>query len=247
MIPGCPTPHQDSVSSSDSIDSDSDSTMMVTTKDLVDALTMTLKNINQSPTIPLPVFEGKKGEDPEDHILEVEDYFEICEIKKEKDKIKRFKDTLFEMARKWAQTLNYTEVIKFDYDPKDKNNKKASMKYLFLARVAKEGRTLEAAYNTWSTLTFDLNKDDIEQFVSKVEDLAKKLGYNEDAQVMAVKSVLPKDVYGICMTYKKLKDLKSFLIDLFSNPNMREAVPGSASVSSDPSVFSMGQHMENNS
>ena len=70
------------------------------------------------------------------------------------------------------------------------------MKYLFLARFAKEGRTLEAAYNSWSTLSFDANEDDIEQFVSKVEDLAKKLGYNEDAQVMAVKSVLPRDVYS---------------------------------------------------
>ena len=120
-----------------------------------------------------------------------------------------------------------------------------SIKYLFLARFAKEGRTLEAAFNSWSTLTFDPNKDDIEQFVSKVEDLAKKLGYNEDAKVMAVKSVLPRDVYGICMTYKTLKELKSLLIDLFSNPKMREAVPGSASVSSDPSVFSIGQHMEN--
>ena len=79
-----------------------------------------------------------------------------------------------------------------------------------------------------------------------MEDLAKKLGYNEDAQVMAVKSVLPRDVYGICMTYKNLKDLKTFLIELFSNPKMREAVPGSASVASDPSVFSIGQHMENN-
>ena len=56
--------------------------------------------------------------------------------------------------------------------------------------------------------------------------------------------MLPRYVYGICMTYKTLKELKS-LIDLFSNPNMREAVPGSASVSSDPSVFSIGQHMEN--
>ena len=36
------------------------------------------------------------------------------------------------------------------------------------------------------------------------------------------------------------------MIELFSNPKMREAVPGSASVSSDPSVFSIGQHMENN-
>ena len=63
---------------------------------------------------------------------------------------------------------------------------------------------------------------------------------------MAVKSVLSRDVYGICMTYRKLKDLKTFLIELFSNPKMREAVPGTTIVSSDSSVFSIGQHMENN-
>ena len=95
-------------------------------------------------------------------------------------------------------------------------------------------------------LTFDPNKDDIEQFILKVEELAKKLGYNQDAQVMAVKSVLPRDVYGICMTYKKLKELKAFLIELFSNPKMREAVPRTAIAVADPGVFSIGQHMENN-
>ena len=220
--------------------------MTATTKELIDALTKTLKNINQSPTIPLPVFKGKKGEDSQDHILKVEDYFGAHQITEQDDKIKRFKDTLFQTARKWAQTLNYTEVIKFDYNPDDANDKKASMTYLFLARFAKEGRTLEAAYNAWGALTLDPNKDDIEQFVLKVEELAKKLGYNEDAQVMAVKSVLPRDVCGICMTYKKLKDLKTFLIELFSNPKMREAMLSTASVSSDPSVFSIRQYMENN-
>ena len=120
------------------------------------------------------------------------------------------------------------------------------MKYLFLARFAKEGRTLEAAYSAWGALTFDPNKDDIEQFVQNVEELAKKLGYSQDAQVMAVKSVLPRDVYGICMTYKTLKELKAFLIELFSNPKMREAVPGTASVVAESGVFSIGQHMENN-
>ena len=99
--------------------------------------------------------------------------------------------------------------------------------------------------SAWGSLTFDPNKDDIEQFILKVEELAKKLGYNEDAQVMAVKSVLPRDVYGICMTYKTLKELKTFLIDLFANPKMREAVPGTASVSGEPGVFSNGQHVEN--
>ena len=91
--------------------------------------------------------------------------------------------------------MDYTrEVVKFDYDPAIEDDKKASMKYLFLRRFAKEGRTLEAAYSAWGSLTFDPNKDDIEQFILKVEELAKKLGYNEDAQVMAVKSVLPRDV-----------------------------------------------------
>ena len=243
-----PRPHKDSTSSESSIDTGPDSDMAATgaTKDLIEALTKTLKNINQSPTIPLPVFKGKKGEDPEDHILKVEDYFGLHQIDDQQDKIKRFKDTLFETARKWAQTLNYTEeVVKFDYDPAIEDDKKASMKYLFLRRFAKEGRTLEAAYSAWGSLTFDPNKDDIEQFIQKVEELAKKLGYNEDAQVMAVKSVLPRDVYGICMTYKTLKELKTFLIDLFANPKMREAVPGTASVSGEPGVFSIGQHVEN--
>ena len=248
LIPKDPRPHKDSTSSESSIDTGPDSDMAATgaTKDLIEALTKTLKNINQSPTIPLPVFKGKKGEDPEDHILKVEDYFGLHQIDDQQDKIKRFKDTLFETARKWAQTLNYTEeVVKFDYDPAIEDDKKASMKYLFLRRFAKEGRTLEAAYSAWGSLTFDPNKDDIEQFIQKVEELAKKLGYNEDAQVMAVKSVLPRDVYGICMTYKTLKELKTFLIDLFANPKMREAVPGTASVSGEPGVFSIGQHVEN--
>ena len=60
--------------------------MTITTKELVDALTTTLKNINQSPTIPLPVFKGKKGEDLEDQIFKVENYFEIHEIKREGDR-----------------------------------------------------------------------------------------------------------------------------------------------------------------
>ena len=63
---------------------------------------------------------------------------------------------------------------------------------------------------------------------------------------MAVKSVLLRDVYGICMTYKKLKDLKTFLIELFSNPKMKEAVLGTTSATGDSSVFSIRQHMENN-
>ena len=106
--------------------------------------------------------------------MKIEDYFGVHQITEQVDKINRFKDTLFETARKWAQALNYTDVTKFDYDPANANDKIASMKYLFLARFAKEGRTLEAAYSAWGALAFDPNKDDIEQFIIKVEELAKK-------------------------------------------------------------------------
>ena len=70
LRPRLPIPHKESTDSEDSTDSETDSIMTATTKELIDALTKTLKNINQSPTIPLPIFKGKKGEDPEDHIFE---------------------------------------------------------------------------------------------------------------------------------------------------------------------------------
>ena len=138
--PRYPIPHKESTDSEDSIDSETELIMTATTKELIETLTKTLKNINQSPTIPLPVFKGKKREDPEDHILKVEDYFGVHQITEQADKINRFKDTLFETARKWAQALSYTDVTKFDYDPANVNDKIASMKYLFLTRFAKEGR-----------------------------------------------------------------------------------------------------------
>ena len=95
MTPRLLIPHQESVSSEDSVDGETDPIITATTKELIDALTKTLKNINQSPTIPLPVFKCKKGEDPEDHILKVEDYFGVHQITGQEDKINRFKDTLF--------------------------------------------------------------------------------------------------------------------------------------------------------
>ena len=57
--PGYPIPHKGSIDSEDSIDSETESIMTATTKELIDTLTKTLKNINQSPTIPLPIFKGR--------------------------------------------------------------------------------------------------------------------------------------------------------------------------------------------
>ena len=44
---------------------------MGTVKELVDALTDKLKDIGRHPTISLPQFRGKKGEDPNDHCMKL--------------------------------------------------------------------------------------------------------------------------------------------------------------------------------
>ena len=234
-------PPNSTLENKDSENEDSD--MATTTQDLVDTLTKMLKEINQSPAVPLPIFKGKKGEDPEDHILKVEDYFTLHSIEDASEKIKRFKTTLCEIARKWVDMLDFKIVMK--WESKKPRDKHAALKQLFLQRFAKEGRTLESTYDAWKTLSFDPAKEDIEQFIAKVRNLARKLGYNKDAQLMAVKNVLPRDVYGICMTQNDLSELEKFLVQLFSNPKMREVVPGPAAVSSEPGVFSIGQHVDN--
>ena len=58
---------------------------MGTVKDLAEALTEKLKDIGRHPTIPLPQFRGKKGEDPNDHCMKVEDYFAIFGIESDDD------------------------------------------------------------------------------------------------------------------------------------------------------------------
>ena len=201
----------------------------------------TLEDIGANKHINVPQFRGKKGEDPIDHCLKVDDYFKAAKIAIA-DQRQRFKDTLFEKARRWENTLADT-VNRYDYDDDDTDaQKKTSAKWLFLQRFAKEGRTIESAYEAWRTLNFNPETDDIEDFLSKVKELAKKLGYADSAQIMTIKGCMPRDVYGLCLTKATLEELREFLMDLFSNPRMKKTTlvnsPGEVS------AFSMGQYAD---
>ena len=68
LRPRLPIPHKESTDSEDSIDSETDSIMTVTTKELIDTLTKTLKNINQSPTIPFLYLKEKRGRSRRSHL-----------------------------------------------------------------------------------------------------------------------------------------------------------------------------------
>ena len=218
---------------------------MGTVKDLAEALTEKLKDIGRHPTIPLPQFRGKKGEDPNDHCMKVEDYFAMFDIESDEDQKKRFLETLFEKARRWASTVNMDEIDGYKYEDKyTKEQKERFFKWQFLKRFAKEGRTTHADFEAWRNLKFDPAKDDVEEFMTNIKNLAATLEFNEEAQIMAIKSNMPRDVYGLCMQYDKLGDLKKFLIELFENPRMKSAVP-SITAAAKTSAFSMGEFVNN--
>ena len=180
---------------------------MTTVKELADALTDKLKDIGRHPTIPLPQFKGKKGEDPNDHCMKVEDYFAMFNITSDEDQKRRFLETLAEKARCWASMINIDELKSYRYDEKEsKEEKEKTFKWLFIKRFAKEGRTTHAAFEAWKNLKFDPVKDDVEEFMTTIKNLASTLAFNEEAQVMAIKSNMPRDIYGLCMQYEKLDE-----------------------------------------
>ena len=218
---------------------------MTTVKELADALTDKLKDIGRHPTIPLPQFKGKKGEDPNDHCMKVEDYFAMFNITSDEDQKRRFLETLAEKARRWASTINLDELKSYRYNKKEpKEEKEKTFKWLFIKRFAKEGRTTHAAFEAWKNLKFDPAKDDVEEFMTTIKNLTSTLAFNEEAQVMAIKSNMPRDIYGLCMQYQKLDELKKFLIELFENPRMKSAMP-LITVEVETSAFSTGEFVNN--
>ena len=218
---------------------------MTTVKELADALTGKLRDISRHPTIPLPQFKGKKGEDPNDHCMKVEDYFAMFNITSNEDQKRRFLETLAEKARCWARMINIDELKSYRYDEKEpKEEKEKTFKWLFIKRFAKEGRMTHAAFEAWKNLKFDPAKDDVEEFMTTIKNLASTLAFNEEAQVMAIKSNMPRDIYGLCMQYEKLNELKKFLIELFENPRMKSAMP-SITAEVETSAFSIGEFVNN--
>ena len=177
--------------------------------------------------------------------MKVEDYFSIFNIESDDDQKKRFLETLFEKARRWASSIDIDKLDGYNYEDKcTKEQKEKSFKWQFLKRFAKEGRTTHAAFEAWRNLKFDPAKDEVEEFMTNVKNLATTLEFNDEAQIMAIKSNMPRDVYGLCIQYDTLDKLKQFLIELCENPRMKFVV-SSITAASETSVFSIGEYVNN--
>ena len=79
--------------------------------------------------------------------MKAEDYFKVYEIEKDEDKRKRFTDTLFLTAGRWAEQLP-NRVVQYDFGDTPAS-KEISIKYLFLQRFTLKGQTMEAMYMAW--------------------------------------------------------------------------------------------------
>ena len=85
---------------------------------------------------------------------------------------------------------NLDELKSYRYDEKEpKEEKEKTFKWLFIKRFAKEGRMTHAAFEAWKNLKFDPVKDDVEEFMTTIKNLASTLAFNEEAQVMAIKVI----------------------------------------------------------
>ena len=179
---------------------------------------------NRVAAMPIPQFYGKKGEKPEDHIMKVEDYFQNYNIRDEAQKCNRFRDTCCGKARTWLSTLTEYPTI---FDPEaapDEAAKAKTMKSMFLARWQLKGRTPQTLYMEWQNLKFDPAKDDIEDFCNDVKNLANRLGYPEDAQVMAIKATLPPVLVTQVINIKTFKEIRDTLITLVENPVIKRVL-----------------------
>ena len=71
----------------------------VTVADLTKQLKQAFEEISLGANYPMPTFNGKKGENPQDYSMKAEDYFKVYKIVRDEDKRKHFTDTFFLTAR----------------------------------------------------------------------------------------------------------------------------------------------------
>ena len=210
-------------------------------KGMVEEIKNALIESNRVAAMPIPQFYGKKGEKPEDHIMKVEDYFQNYNIRDQEQKCNRFRDTCCGKARTWLSTLTeYPKVFDPEEAP-DEVAKAKTMKSMFLARWQLKGRTPQTLYMEWQNLKFDPAKDDIEDFCNDVKNLANRLGYPEDAQVMAIKAMLPPVLVTQVINVKMFKEIRDILITLVENPVIKRVLLTEGTGEKGLTPFSMSQ------
>ena len=90
--------------------------------------------------------------------------------------------------------------------------------------MAAKRQNPQKLYMEWQNLKFDPAKYDIEDFCNDVKNLANRLGYPDDAQVMAIKATLPPVLVTQVINVKTFKEIRDTLITLVENPVIKRVL-----------------------
>ena len=93
----------------------------------------------------------------------------------------------------------------------------------------------------WQNFKFDPTKDDIEDFCNDVKNLANRLGYPEDAQVMAIKAMLPPVLMTQVINVMTFKETRDTLITLVENPMIKRVLLTKGTGEKGLTLFNMSQ------
>ena len=87
----------------------------------------------------------------------------------------------------------------------------ATLKKMSFPRWALKDKTADALYAEWQFFSFDPVRDDIEEFIGDVIQIATKLGYLERTQVMVIMGALSTVIHNITINIEGLNDLKEYI------------------------------------
>ena len=106
-----------------------------------------------------------------------------------------------------------------------------------------KGRTQDVLDAEWQSLSFDPATDDIEEFMTDIKNIDSQLNYPDAAQDMAIKGMLPIEIYNTCLNINALNDLKDFLIKVFDKPRIKNRYAAAKDNESSGAAFSMVKNM----
>ena len=72
------------------------------------------------------------------------------------------------------------------------------------------------------TFSFYPPKDNVEDFIGDVRQIATQINYTEAVQVMVIQGSLSIKIYNTCLNIDGFNTLKEFLIKVFDNPRFKK-------------------------
>ena len=116
----------------------------------------------------------------------------------------KFKHTLQHLAREWYHGLDMCQF----------GNRWHEFTQHFSRYFSTQGRNIKHLHERRRTFSFDLNTDDIEEYIRDVCEAAKQLGHRDNAVLSLLKATMPTELYGTLYGHDNLYVVMTMLKDI---------------------------------